>query len=140
MEESNDGSLKLCSFSSVDGGRTERLPDNRLTDVSSNEERDTGGEAGLNWGRGGVKLGIILFRGLPIGWIQTEMFKKWRTLENVNVLKTYPDPSPYPFWRSSSNKSTISPEHSSWMMINKQIPVPRSEGSPYIPVTTYTTA
>lgn len=41
MEESNYGTFELSSTASVDGGRTERLPDDSLADVSGNEERDT---------------------------------------------------------------------------------------------------
>mmetsp|Transcript_18868 Transcript_18868/g.34041 ORF Transcript_18868/g.34041 Transcript_18868/m.34041 type:complete len:400 (-) Transcript_18868:397-1596(-) len=42
MEESNDSTFELSSTSCVDGGRTERLPDNGFTNVGSNEKRDTG--------------------------------------------------------------------------------------------------
>jgi hypothetical protein len=38
VEESNDGSLKLCSTSSVDRSRRECFPDDGLADVGSNEE------------------------------------------------------------------------------------------------------
>ena len=41
MEERNDGALELGSASSVDGGRRERLPHNRLANVCRNEERDS---------------------------------------------------------------------------------------------------
>lgn len=53
---------------------------------------------------------------------------------------TYPEPRPYPFCRSSSSRRTIRPAQRSWMMMSRQIPIPRSEGSPYMPVTTYTIA
>ena len=41
MKECNYSTFKLCPSARVDGGGAERLPDNRLTDVGSNEERDT---------------------------------------------------------------------------------------------------
>ena len=42
MEESDNGSLELGSLSGVDGGRAERLPNDRLTDVGGNEQGDSG--------------------------------------------------------------------------------------------------
>jgi hypothetical protein len=44
MEQGNDGSLKLGTTSSVQSGRTERLPDNGFANVGSNKERDTRSE------------------------------------------------------------------------------------------------
>ena len=41
MEESDDSSFELCTSARVDGSWTERLPDNSLTDVGGDEERDT---------------------------------------------------------------------------------------------------
>lgn len=41
VEESNDRSLELWSTTGVDGGGRERLPDDRLANVGSNEQRDT---------------------------------------------------------------------------------------------------
>ena len=41
VEQSNDRSLKLGTLSSVDSGRREGLPHNRLTDVRSDEQRNT---------------------------------------------------------------------------------------------------
>lgn len=41
VEQRNDSSLELWATSSVDGGGGERLPDDRLANVGSNEERDT---------------------------------------------------------------------------------------------------
>ena len=40
VKECNDSSLKLCPTAGVDGGRTEGLPDNSLTDVGSYEQTD----------------------------------------------------------------------------------------------------
>ena len=53
---------------------------------------------------------------------------------------THPDPSPYPFCSSSSSRRTTRPATTSWMMIRMHTPIPSSEGGPYIPVSTYTTA
>ena len=44
VEESNDCSFEFCATSGVDGGWRERLPDNGLTDVGGDEERDTGAQ------------------------------------------------------------------------------------------------
>ncbi len=41
MEKRDDRALKLGAPPSVDGGGTERLPDDRLTDVGGDEERDS---------------------------------------------------------------------------------------------------
>ena len=41
MKECNYSTFKLCPSARVDGGGAERLPDNRLTDVGGDEERDT---------------------------------------------------------------------------------------------------
>ena len=42
MKECNYSTFELCPSAGVDGGRTERLPDDGLTDVGGNKERDTG--------------------------------------------------------------------------------------------------
>jgi hypothetical protein len=41
VEEGNDGTLKLRPTASIDSGGRKRLPDDRLTDVGGDEERDT---------------------------------------------------------------------------------------------------
>ncbi len=41
VEERNDSTFELGSTSGVDGGWGERLPDNGLADIGSDEERDT---------------------------------------------------------------------------------------------------
>lgn len=41
MEQSDDGALKFRSAAGVDGGGGERLPDDALTNVGGDEERDT---------------------------------------------------------------------------------------------------
>jgi hypothetical protein len=41
MEESNDGTLELRTTAGVDGGRRERLPDDRFADVGRNEQGDS---------------------------------------------------------------------------------------------------
>jgi hypothetical protein len=41
VEQGNDGTLELRATASVNGGGGERLPDNGLADVGSNEQRDT---------------------------------------------------------------------------------------------------
>lgn len=45
VEQGNDGTLELRATASVDGGGRERLPDDRLANVGSNEERDTASES-----------------------------------------------------------------------------------------------
>lgn len=45
MEERDNGTLKFGSTAGVDGGGRESLPDDRLADVGSDEERDTGTNA-----------------------------------------------------------------------------------------------
>ncbi len=40
MKESNDSSFKLSPSAGVDGGWTERLPDDRLTDIGGDEQGD----------------------------------------------------------------------------------------------------
>ena len=45
MEKRDDGTLKLGATASVDGGRRERLPDNALANVGSDEKRDTRSQA-----------------------------------------------------------------------------------------------
>ena len=42
VEEGNDGTFKFCASAGVDGGRTERLPHDGLTDVGGDEEGDAG--------------------------------------------------------------------------------------------------
>jgi hypothetical protein len=44
VEERDDGAFKLGTTASVDGGRRECLPDDRLADVGGDKERDTGAE------------------------------------------------------------------------------------------------
>jgi hypothetical protein len=41
VEQGDDGTLELGATTSVNGGGGERLPDNGLADVGSNEQRDT---------------------------------------------------------------------------------------------------
>lgn len=41
VEQSNYGSLELSALASVDGGGRESFPDNCLTDVCSDKQRDT---------------------------------------------------------------------------------------------------
>ena len=41
VEKGDDGALKLRSTARIDGCGGKRFPDNRLTDVGGNEERDT---------------------------------------------------------------------------------------------------
>lgn len=41
MEQSDDGTLKLRSTASVNGGGGERLPDDALANVGGDKERDT---------------------------------------------------------------------------------------------------
>ena len=41
MEEGNDSSFELGTFTSVDCGRWERLPDDSFADVGSDEQRNT---------------------------------------------------------------------------------------------------
>ena len=40
VEQGNHGSFEFCSTSSVDGRRTKCLPNNRLTNIGCNEERN----------------------------------------------------------------------------------------------------
>jgi hypothetical protein len=44
VEQSDNGSLEFRTTASVDGSWGEGFPDNALTDVGSNEERDTGSQ------------------------------------------------------------------------------------------------
>lgn len=44
VDKGDDGTLELRTSASVDGGRRESLPDNRLADVGSDEERNTTAE------------------------------------------------------------------------------------------------
>lgn len=44
MDKGDDGTLELRTSASVDGGRRESLPDDRLANVGGNEERDTTAE------------------------------------------------------------------------------------------------
>ena len=42
MKQCDDGTFELCTPTCVDGSWTERFPDDCLTDVGGDEERDTG--------------------------------------------------------------------------------------------------
>jgi hypothetical protein len=44
VDKGDDGTLELRTSAGVDGGRRESLPDNRLANVGSDEERDTTAE------------------------------------------------------------------------------------------------
>ena len=44
MDRGDDGTLELRTSASVDGGRRESLPDDRLANVGSDEERNTTAE------------------------------------------------------------------------------------------------
>ena len=45
MEQSDNGALEFQSPTCVDGRRREHFPDNQFTDISSDEEGDSGSEA-----------------------------------------------------------------------------------------------
>lgn len=45
MQQSNNGTFKLRTTASIDGGWGECLPDNGLADVGSDEQRDTAAES-----------------------------------------------------------------------------------------------
>ena len=116
----------------VDGSWAEGLPHDGLTDVGGNEERYT------TAGRDTVLNSKSQCTASPVTQpcnTSTSCFSA-----PSPPSPTHPDPSPYPFCNSSSSNRTTSPAITSWMMIRKQTPIPSSEGGPYIPVSTYTTA
>lgn len=51
----------------------------------------------------------------------------------VAIKSEIPDPSPYPFWRSSSRRRTMNPAHTNYEMMITQLTNPISETLPYIP-------
>ena len=45
MKQSYNSALKLGATAGINGGRTERFPDDGFADIGSNEERNSGAEA-----------------------------------------------------------------------------------------------
>ena len=127
MEESNDSSFKLCATAGVDGGRTERLPDNGLTDVGGNEERDTRAKA-------------IAFLEQLIQQEDNQTSTKqlrgvglWRKEKISHMYTKFLSLSPSEFTPSLSLYTTCL---YTCRMMTRQTPAPSSEGGPYIPVIT----
>lgn len=107
---------------------------------------------------------------LPLPVLTVVGLKAFHTMVSqmlVAMNREIPEPRPYPFWSSSSSSRTIMPatnscgsknsfsvlgdsgsshgqpaleEQLTWMMMSRQIPAPISDGSPYMPVITYTMA
>ena len=66
VKQRNDGTFKLGSTASAHGGRGEGLSDNRLVDVSGDEQVDAGSEA-VTFLRGSSKR--ITMRAVMMSWM-----------------------------------------------------------------------
>lgn len=104
--------------SGVDSGGAEGLPHDGLADVGGNEQRDPRAEA------------VTFLEQLVQQQDDHAGNKQLRKKNSFSVLGD----------SSSSHRQPALEEQLTWIMMSRQIPAPISDGSPYMPVITYTMA